>query len=189
MKVSIKTLFMVLAIVMSFVAAQAVSAQGVDSGPYTVTGTVISGTGDGLVLKGWTITPDPEDSLLNEDGTISVYGLGPDSYWESYGVALPASDDSVEIKAYVIDDDSYHKLVAVEVTNTTDTNNVTYIELRKVLSDDQGVVYLIPMWSNNLSLKTVLLNVIYTNETLDIAKQRQRQRTPDKDKDLIHTGK
>jgi len=168
-----------------------------------VIGTVISGTGDGLVLDvGATIdpTPDPtEDSLLNEDGTISVYGMGPASYWANYDVdgygdadvvAFPASDDSVEIKAYVIDDDSDHKLVATEVTNKTQG---TYIELRKVLYDNQGVVYLIPLWSNNpisAISATLMSDVLYTNDS-DIAKQRQRQRTPDKDKDkdLIHTGK
>ena len=80
------------AVVMIFAAVQFVSAAVVND-PLHIEGIITSMSSDGLVI-----------ASEEEDGTITVNGMGPASYWASEEVAFPRVGDDVEIVAYLKDD-------------------------------------------------------------------------------------
>jgi hypothetical protein len=58
--------------------------------PFSYTGTIISClAGDGIVLAA-------------ENLNVTIYGIGPTSYWESIGVARPAVGDAITVTGYTI---------------------------------------------------------------------------------------
>jgi hypothetical protein len=132
------------AVVMIFAAVQFVSA-AVVSGPLTIKGTITSMIGDGLVI----------DS--GEDGTIIVYGMGPASYWAKGEVAFPRVGDDVEIVAYVMEKEDAERYVAASIENSTQD---TMIILRKEVYDSDGILHLIPLWSNSKNLTTTVTTVL-----------------------------
>ena len=145
MKVSSRNMLVLLAVVVSFVAVQAVSA-AVVSGPYTIEGTIVEMLGDGLVIN------------VGEDETVNVYGMGPATYWASQGVDFPKVGDEVTIVAYWMEDDKY---VAVSIDNLTQN---TYIELREVVYDSAGDEHLIPLWSKSKKLSATETAVFSTTD-------------------------
>jgi len=99
-----------LAIVVSlFVAHSAWAGITAIEGPFDINGTIMSGrpcegTADGFVI-------------LTDTGEETVYGLGPESYWEELGVAFPEVGEYVEIEAYEFSfSDGTSKLVACSIT-------------------------------------------------------------------------
>ena len=98
MKTSIKTMFVVLAIVMSFVAAQAVWAGTIDpNDTITVEGTVVSFHDPiGIVLTDATVDG------VDVEGPVTVGGIGPVWFWANQTV-IPQKDDEVIIEAYQTD--------------------------------------------------------------------------------------
>ena len=136
MKTSIKTMFMVLAIVMSFVAAQAVWAGTIDpNDTITVEGTVVSfHDPTGIVLQ------------VDEDETVTVGGIGPVWFWANQSV-IPAIGDTVTIEAYelVLSEDGTTLIAcSIEIDGTL-------IDLR----NDDGS----PVWNNNPPAETTALSV------------------------------
>lgn len=89
MKHSIRTMFVILAIVMSFVSVQA--AQAVE----------VEGTVSAI-----------EHNAITLDGTTTVSSLGPRSYWRSEGISYPKVGDYVIVDAY----DGQYGYIAVSVT-------------------------------------------------------------------------
>jgi len=97
MKISIRKMFVLLAVVMSLVAAQAVWAhvQSVE-GPYTVDGTVAYVWGDSLAIAcGYTIDPNPGTGC-----PLMVSGMGPAGWWSVNEVTFPAKGQEVTIIIY-----------------------------------------------------------------------------------------
>ena len=132
------------AVVMIFAAVQFVSA-AVVSGPPTKKGTITSMIGDGLVI----------DS--GGDGTITVYGMGPASYWASEDVAFPRVGDDVQIETYEMEQEDGVRYVAASIENLTQG---TEIILRKEVYDSEGGMHLIPLWSNSKKLPTTVTTVL-----------------------------
>ena len=133
------------AVVMIFAAVQFVSA-AVVSGPPTKKGTITSMIGDGLVI----------DS--GGDGTITVYGMGPASYWASEDVAFPRVGDDVQIEAYEMEKEDVVRYVAAAFIDIF-TSEPT-ITLREIVSDREGAMHLIPLWSNSKKLPTTVTTVL-----------------------------
>jgi hypothetical protein len=101
MKISIRKLFVLIAIVLSFVAVQASWAH-VESieGPYTVDGTVAYVWGDRLAIScGYTI-----DVLPNPVGgcPFLISGMGPAGWWSVNEVAFPSAGSEVIISIYKV---------------------------------------------------------------------------------------
>jgi hypothetical protein len=99
----------------------------------TFTGTVSDvGTFEGLKI-------DTEDKTLGEEGIITVYGLGPVSFWEAQDVDRPVIGDpiSVDVKKIVFSDLTF-KYILMSLTYTEPEIDVT-IQLR---SDVTGC----PLW-------------------------------------------
>lgn len=132
MKVSVRKILVLLTVVVSFVAVQAVSA-AVDSGPHTIEGTITSMTGDGLVFDTAIVDGEVETD-------VHVYGMGPAAYWAIQEVDFPKVNDEVTIVAYKVEG-SY---VAASVTVDGDT-----IDLRKLVTSLCDKKHLIPLWSSS----------------------------------------
>ena len=131
MKIFSRKTLVLLAVVVSFVAVQAVSA-AVVNGPDTIIGAISSMTGDGLVFDYATVNEEPEED-------VHVYGMGPATYWVSQGVDFPKVDDEAEIEAYVVEG----KYVAASVTVDGET-----IVLRALVTTPDLKQHLIPLWSS-----------------------------------------
>jgi len=132
------------AVVMIFAAVQFVSA-AVVSGPLPIIGSITSMIGDGLVID------------LGGDGTITVYGMGPASYWASEDVAFPRVGDDVQIETYEMEKEDGLRYVAASIENLTQD---TGIILRKEVYDSEGGMHLIPLWSNSKKLPTTVTTVL-----------------------------
>jgi len=147
MKIFSRKTLVLLAVVVSFVAVQAVSA-AVVNGPDTIIGAISSMTGDGLVIA------------IGEDETVNVYGMGPAAYWASQGVDFPKVNDEVVITAYVvkIDDEEDGKYVAAEMI----LDQGETIVLRALVVDSEGGEHLIPLWSKSKKLPTTETTVFST---------------------------
>ena len=150
MKIFSRKTLVLLAVVVSFVAVQAVSA-AVVSGPHIIEGTVDSMLGDGLVIA------------IVEDETVNVYGMGPAAYWASQGVDFPKVNDEVVITAYVvkIDDEEDGKYVAADMI-LGDGEDTPTIVLREVVYDNDGGMHLIPLWSKSKKLPATETTVFST---------------------------
>jgi len=131
------------AVVMIFAAVQFVSA-AVVSGPHDIVGTITSMTGDGLVIAS------------EEDGTITVNGMGPASYWASEDVAFPRVGDKVQIEAYEMEKEDGVRYVAASIELAQDTT----IILRKEVYDSDDILHLIPLWSKSKKLPTTVTTVL-----------------------------
>ena len=105
MKSSMRTMFVVLVIVMSFVAVQAVWAGTIDpNDTITVEGTVVS-------------FHDPIGIVVETDfGEVTVGGIGPVWFWENQS-AIPEIDDAVKIEAY--ETDTTLIACSIEIDGTT----------------------------------------------------------------------
>ncbi len=110
MRISVKTLSMVLAIVLSVAIAPAAWSATL-SEPFVVTGTVYQ--------------CEPGSSGIQIDtGTeiVSVFGMGPANYWEANLVEFPAVADLITILVCEITfSDGTSKLVAMAVSVDDDT--------------------------------------------------------------------
>jgi len=110
MKSSIKTVFVLLAIVMSFITVQAVWAgsPSTNKTEVKIEGQVIAAnrdTGSITVLD------------LQDSNQFEVYGLGSLSYWKDNGVEFPSQNEYVKILAYMCDDATEtDRLIAIDVT-------------------------------------------------------------------------
>ena len=113
MKSSIKTLFVVLAIVMSFVSVQAVWAKGGEGPPCTST-TFVAGEVTELGAYDCAIVV----------GGVTIYGISP---WVGIVVG-----DSVEVDCFVTQDDKY---VACYLTIFDEEENPIDIDLRPRYSE------------------------------------------------------
>jgi hypothetical protein len=126
MRISVKTLSMVLAIVLSVAIAPAAWSATL-SEPFEVTGTVYQ--------------CEPGSSGIQIDtgaGIITIYGMGPASYWESTGVEFPAVGDPITILVCEMTfSDGTSKVVAMAVS--VDDDPEYEITLR---DSDTGV----PLW-------------------------------------------
>jgi hypothetical protein len=118
MKNSIRTIFVILAIVMSFVSVQA--AQAVE-----VEGTVTA----------------IEHNTITLDGTVTVSSLGPRSYWRSKGISYPKVGDYVIVEAY----DGASGYIAVSVT-VCDLDDCDCDEENAECIDLRDPDTLIPLW-------------------------------------------
>jgi len=113
MKSSMKTVFVLLAIVMSFVTVQAVWADGPSTNKTEVT---VQGKVTGVSRDTASITV--LDELQNPNGQVSttVYGLGSQNYWREMGVDVPSVNEYVRILAYKCEDHTdSDSLVAIDV--------------------------------------------------------------------------
>lgn len=123
MKIAMKRLFLVMALVMSFAIVQAVFAE---AEIVTLEGTVTSTANRAIAL--------------DEDGDgvsdVTVYHMGPPSYWEQEGISYPdpAENTYLIIDAYCNADGQY---VAVSLCYS---DGVTCIDLRDVET-------LTPLWA------------------------------------------
>ena len=137
MKSSIKTMFVVLAIVMSFVSAQAVWAGTIDpNDTITVEGTVVSfHDPTGIVLTDATVDG------VDVEGTVTVGGIGPVWFWANQ-TAIPEEEDVVTIEAYQTDT----TLIACSIEI-----DGTLIDLR----NDDGS----PVWNKKPPAETTALSV------------------------------
>ena len=160
MKSSMKTVFVLLAIVMSFVTVQAVWA----GSPTNKTEVTVEGKVNEVNRDAGSITV--LDELQGEDTTklvsTTVYGLGSQSYWKDNCIEFPSQNEYVRILAYRCDDATdTDRLIAIDVTvclcdvneesvadpNCTngyfecdrDTEGVEFIQLR----DDSTYI---PLW-------------------------------------------
>lgn len=117
MKSCVKSMLVVLAIVMSFVAVQVVWAGTIDpNNTIPVEGTVVSfHDPTGIVLEDATVDDD------EMEGTVTVGGIGPDWFWEEQS-AIPAVNDTVKIQAYelVLSDDATTLIACSIVINSND---------------------------------------------------------------------
>jgi hypothetical protein len=127
MKISVKTLSMVLAIVLSVAVAPAAWSADFILIP-DLTGTVVE-CEPGISTR---------IQIEIEGTTYSVYGLGPASYWEDQGVVLPEVGETITISVFEVEyADGTIKYVAQSVTVGSAT-----IVLR---DPDTGV----PVWRQN----------------------------------------
>jgi hypothetical protein len=136
MKSSVKTMFVVLAIVMSFAFVQYGWAH-VESieGPNTVGGTVAYTGGDTLAIAcGYTSDPP-----LGFSCPLIVTGMGPAGWWSVNGVDFPAKGSEVIIDIYKITTDVGDiKYVAGEVVDNGKGESIVL----RILDDD----VLVPAW-------------------------------------------
>ena len=111
MRISVKTVSMVLAIVLSVAIAPAAWSATL-SEPFVVTGTVYQ--------------CEPGSSGIQIDtvqGIVTVYGMGPASYWEAEGVVFPEVGDPISILVGEITySDGSTKLVALSVNVDDDAD-------------------------------------------------------------------
>ena len=142
MKSSIKTMFLVLAIVMSFVAVQAVCAGTVDpTDTITVTGTVKSfHEPTGIVLTDATV----DGEAVVEP--VTVDGIGPSWFWLEQS-AIPAVGDTVSIEVY--------QLCLSEVDTTLIACSIAINGGDQILlRNDDGT----PVWKKKPSATTIALS-------------------------------
>ena len=92
-----------------------------DGTPFTLTGTVV--------------TADSEHcfEIDTAEGTIMVYGIGPQVYWEELGVDRPVAGDTLTVEGYIVTFKETERYIAVSITTGDQV-----VELR----DDDGK----PLW-------------------------------------------
>jgi hypothetical protein len=134
MKLSVKKLSMVLAVLLSVAIAPAAWSATLGE-PYEITGTVYEceATSSGMQID------------IGDGNIISVFGKGPVSYWEGAGVAFPEVGDVITILVGEItySDDST-KLVAIAIDFDDDSEYEIY------LRDENGV----PLWKGSKAALT-----------------------------------
>ena len=140
MKRSIRTMFVVLAIAMSFVAVQGVWAGTIDpTDTITVEGTVdLFHEPTGIVLTDATVAGE----IVVEP--VTVDGIGPVWFWLEQS-AIPESGDEVEIEAYQLVQDGCTTLIACSII-------IDGAEI--LLRNDDGS----PAWRNKPSVETTALS-------------------------------
>jgi hypothetical protein len=134
MKLSVKKLSLVLAVLLSVAVAPAA---------WSATFTLL----DPMTGTVYECKPDISTRIQIEiEGTIySVYGLGPVSYWEDQGVVLPDVSQTITIWVFKVTyDDGTIKYVAKEI----DVDNDDYVDI--VLRDEDGV----PLWRGSKAALT-----------------------------------
>lgn len=82
--------------------------------PFSYTGTVIT---VGIPGEGMVIATDSEN--------VTIFGLGPQSYWDNVGVERPAIGDVVEVNGYAVDFNGEIRNIAMNMTV-----NGEFIQLR-----------------------------------------------------------
>ncbi|MCJ7602425.1 MAG: hypothetical protein MUO63_13125 [Desulfobulbaceae bacterium] len=109
-----------------------------------IDGTVVE-YDDGLVLEvvkvdenGEIIFDDDGETPLTEEVTIS--GIGPEWYWETFGVTRPEVGDVITVIGYTVEIDGVVKNIATLITVTTDEDVVVEVPLR----EDDGS----PVWQS-----------------------------------------
>ena len=142
MKISIRKMFVLLAIIVSLAAVQAGWAH-VESieGPYTVDGTVAYVWGDRLAIAcGYTIDPYPISGC-----PLLISGMGPAGWWSVNEVAFPSKGSEVTMSIYkVISSVGDIKFVAGEVS---DNGNGESIVLHVPVYDGDVIYVLDPAWT------------------------------------------
>ena len=144
MKTRKTRLFLLSAIVLSFVIAQSASAhmQSIE-GPYEVSGTVAYTWGDRLAINcGYTV--DSPDSFSG--CPLVVSGMGPAAWWSVNEVTFPAAGQQVIISIYRITSDlGDTKFVAGELIANSEGQSLL---LRIPGYDGDGVLFVLdPAWS------------------------------------------
>ena len=72
--------------------------------PFAVSGTVVQ------LIPG-------EGLLLAVDGSnMPIYGIGPDSYWDSVGVVRPAVGDRIDVTGFEVDFNGEVRNIAMTIT-------------------------------------------------------------------------
>ncbi|UCF82291.1 MAG: hypothetical protein JSV50_13950 [Desulfobacteraceae bacterium] len=142
MRLSIRKLFLLLAIVFSFTAVKAVWAH-VESieGPYTVSGTVAYVWSDRLAIAcGYTMDPDSVTGC-----PLIVWGMGPAGWWSVNEVTFPAKGAEVTISIYRVTSSVGNiKYVAGEVIDNGEGESIL---LRIPVYDGEVIYVLDPAWS------------------------------------------
>ena len=124
MKHSIKGLFVILAIVMSFVLVQGVWAAAVID-TFEGTATTVANRAIGI---------DTNDVI--ETTEVTIYHMGPPSYWEAEGISYPEVGAVLIIEAY----DSLNGYVGISVCYNNEVEDNVCIQLR-------DPVTLKPLWT------------------------------------------
>jgi hypothetical protein len=143
MKISIRKMFVLLAVVMSLVAAQAVWAH-VESveGPYTVEGTVAYVWGNSLAIAcGYTMDPEPVTGC-----PLMISEMGPAGWWSVNEVTFPAKGQEVTIIIYRVSSSVGDiRYVAGEVIDNGEGDGIL---LHMPVYNDDDVIYVLdPVWS------------------------------------------
>ena len=71
--------------------------------------------------------------LSTSEGNVTIYGIGPERYWESVGVDRPSVGDTITVEGYTVDYNGELRDIATKITIGSYT-----VELR----DADGV----PLW-------------------------------------------
>jgi hypothetical protein len=161
MKISIRKMFVLLAVVITLIAAQAVWAH-VESieGPYTVDGTVAYVWGDSVAIAcGYTMEPYPVTGC-----PIMVSGMGPAGWWSVNEVAFPDKGTEVIISIYKVTSAVGDiKYVAGEVIDNGEGESI----LLHIPVYDGDVIYVLdPAWSKMEPLaEATILSTAATDTT------------------------
>ena len=86
--------------------------------------TVLSGTF--VTIAGTVISIGNQDGLVVDTGTVQVtiYGIGPEWYWEKNEVDRPDVGDSVTVNAYAVSFSDVTRYIASSITIGDDTLNL-----------------------------------------------------------------
>ncbi len=166
MKISIRKMFVLLAVVMRLVAAQAVWAhvQSIE-GPYTVDGTVAYVWGDSLAIAcGYTMEPNAVTGC-----PLMVSGMGPAGWWSVNEVTFPARGADVIISIYKVTSSVGDiRYVAGEVLDNGEGEGI----LLHIPVYDGAVIYVLdPAWSKMEPLAAAtVLSTTATDDTDCICK-------------------
>jgi hypothetical protein len=163
MKICMRKMIVLLAVVMSLVAAQAVWAH-VESveGPYTVDGTVAYVWGDSLAIAcGYTIDPNPGTGC-----PLMVSGMGPAGWWSVNEVTFPAKGAEIIISIYrVTSSVGDIRYVAGEVIDNGEEESIL---LHIPVYNDGDVIYVLdPAWSKMEPLAEATISSTTATEGTD----------------------
>jgi hypothetical protein len=163
MKISIRKMFVLLAVVMSLVAAQAVWAH-VESveGPYTVEGTVAYVWGNSLAIAcGYTMEPDAFTGC-----PLMISEMGPAGWWSVNEMTFPAKGAEVIISIYKVTTSVGDiRYVAGEVIDNGEGESIL---LHIPVYNDDNVIYVLdPAWSKMEPLAEATISSTAATDTTD----------------------
>jgi hypothetical protein len=163
MKICMRKMFVLLAVVMSLVAAQAVWAH-VESveGPYTVEGTVAYVWGNSLAINcGYTMEPDAVTGC-----PLMISEMGPAGWWSVNEVTFPAKGAEITISIYrVTSSVGDIRYVAGEVIDNGEGESI--LLHIPVYNDDDVINVLDPAWSKMEPLAEATISSTAATEGTD----------------------
>lgn len=163
MKISIRKVVVLLAVVMSLVAVQAVWAH-VESveGPYTVDGTVAYVWGNSLAVAcGYTMEPDEVTGC-----PLMISEMGPAGWWSVNEVDFPAEGAEVIISIYKVTSSVGDiRYVAGKVEDNSEGESIL---LHIPVYNDDDVIYVLdPAWGKMEPLAEATISSISAPDTTD----------------------